>query len=47
MLDAQRDLLAVQQALVQTRRQALASQVALYAALGAGLGPDATTPPSP
>ncbi|MCL2344567.1 MAG: efflux transporter outer membrane subunit [Desulfobulbus sp.] len=36
VLDAQRDLLAAQQQLVQTRRALLASRVSLYAALGGG-----------
>lgn len=36
VLDAQRDLLGVQQQLVQTRRLLLSSQVGLYAALGGG-----------
>ncbi|APA71087.1 RND transporter [Janthinobacterium sp. 1_2014MBL_MicDiv] len=36
VLDAQRDLLTVEQQLVQTRRALLASQVSLYAALGGG-----------
>jgi multidrug efflux system outer membrane protein len=36
VLDAQRDLLAAQQLLVQERRALLASRVALYAALGGG-----------
>ncbi|WP_321867590.1 efflux transporter outer membrane subunit [Paraburkholderia tropica] len=36
VLDAQRDLLAVQQQLVQTRRAYLSSRVSLYAALGGG-----------
>jgi multidrug efflux system outer membrane protein len=36
VLDAQRDLLAAEQQLVQTRRLLLSSQVALYAALGGG-----------
>ncbi|WP_286306124.1 TolC family protein [Methylophaga marina] len=36
VLDAQRDLLGVQQQLVQARRALLSSQVALYAALGGG-----------
>ena len=34
VLDAERDLLNVQQSLVQARRALLSSQVALYAALG-------------
>ncbi|MGK5077973.1 efflux transporter outer membrane subunit [Janthinobacterium sp. HLX7-2] len=42
VLDAQRDLLTVEQQLVQTRRALLASQVSLYAALGGG-APAATT----
>ncbi|WP_338682378.1 efflux transporter outer membrane subunit [Janthinobacterium sp. TB1-E2] len=36
VLDAQRDLLTVEQQLVQTRRALLSSQVSLYAALGGG-----------
>ncbi|WP_442793475.1 efflux transporter outer membrane subunit [Paraburkholderia sp. HP33-1] len=36
VLDAQRDLLAAQQQLVQTRGELLSSRVALYAALGGG-----------
>ncbi|MET3133407.1 multidrug efflux system outer membrane protein [Oxalobacteraceae bacterium GrIS 1.11] len=36
VLDAQRDLLGVEQQLVQTRRLLLSSQVSLYAALGGG-----------
>jgi len=36
VLDAQRDLLAAQQQLVQTRRTLLSSYVSLYAALGGG-----------
>lgn len=36
VLDAQRDLLAAEQQLVQTRRALLSSQVNLYAALGGG-----------
>lgn len=36
VLDAQRDLLAAEQQLVQARRELLSSQVALYAALGGG-----------
>jgi multidrug efflux system outer membrane protein len=36
VLDAQRDLLAAEQQLVQTRRALLSSQVSLYAALGGG-----------
>ena len=42
VLDAQRDLLTVEQQLVQTRRALLSSQVSLYAALGGG-APAATT----
>lgn len=37
VLDAERDLLAVEQQLVQVRRARLASRVALWAALGGGL----------
>lgn len=36
VLDAQRDLLTVEQQLVQTRRALLSSQVSLYAAMGGG-----------
>jgi multidrug efflux system outer membrane protein len=36
VLDAQRDLLAAQQKLAQTRRALLSSRVRLYAALGGG-----------
>jgi multidrug efflux system outer membrane protein len=36
VLDAQRDLLAAEQALVQTRRALLSARVGLYAALGGG-----------
>jgi multidrug efflux system outer membrane protein len=36
VLDAQRDLLAAQQQLAQTRRALLSSRVRLYAALGGG-----------
>ena len=49
VLDAQRDLLAAEQQLVQARRALLSSQVALYAALGggsAGRVPAATDSPS-
>jgi NodT family efflux transporter outer membrane factor (OMF) lipoprotein len=42
VLDAQRDLLAAEQQLVQARRALLSSQVALYTALGGG-APAATT----
>lgn len=42
VLDAQRNQLEAQQQLVQVRRQLLASQVALYAALGGGAGFDRT-----
>lgn len=44
VLDAERDRLAAEQALVQTRRAELAAQVALYAALGGGLPPQAPDP---
>ncbi|TRM52980.1 efflux transporter outer membrane subunit [Achromobacter sp. LC458] len=56
VLDAQRDLLAAQQALAQTRRALLSARVGLYAALGGGTqagvsaaGPDgaATQAPAP
>ncbi|MDD2926001.1 efflux transporter outer membrane subunit, partial [Rhodoferax sp.] len=40
VLDAERDRLAAEQSLVQTRRAELAAQVALYAALGGGMQPD-------
>jgi multidrug efflux system outer membrane protein len=43
VLDAQRDLLAAQQKLVQTRRALLSSRVGLYAALGGGTRPPALT----
>lgn len=43
--DAQRDLFETEQALVQLRRAYLASGVALYAALGGGVGDDASFPP--
>ena len=36
VLDAQRDLLAAEQQLVQTRRALLSSRISLYAALGGG-----------
>jgi multidrug efflux system outer membrane protein len=36
VLDAQRDLLSVEQQSVQTRRALLSSRVSLYAALGGG-----------
>jgi NodT family efflux transporter outer membrane factor (OMF) lipoprotein len=39
VLDAQRDLLDVEQQVVQTRRALLASQIAMYSALGGGLDP--------
>ncbi len=42
VLDAERDLLTAQQQLVQVRRAWLSSQVALYAALGGGAGPQAS-----
>lgn len=42
VLDAQRDLLSAEQQLVQTRRLALSSRVALYAALGGGTQDAAT-----
>ena len=47
VLDAERELLAVEQQLVQTRRAWLAAQVALYTALGGGsahLAPAAGAP---
>lgn len=45
VLDAQRDLLAVQQQLVETRRALLSSRVALYSALGgSGFKSDVATP---
>jgi multidrug efflux system outer membrane protein len=37
VLDAERELFAAEQALVQTRRQRLSNAVALYVALGGGL----------
>ena len=36
VLDAERDLMTVEQQLVQTQRAQLAAQVTLYAALGGG-----------
>ncbi len=39
VLDAQRDLLDVEQQVVQTRRALVASQIAMYSALGGGLDP--------
>lgn len=52
VLDAQRDLLAARQQLVQARRALLSSQVGLYAALGGGSGAEpaalpATVPATP
>ncbi len=52
VLDAQRDLLAARQQLVQARRALLSSQVGLYAALGGGSGAEpaalpATLPATP
>ncbi|CAB3841999.1 efflux transporter outer membrane subunit [Achromobacter sp. CF-sbj1-Ac2-l] len=51
VLDAQRDLLAAQQTLVQTRRALLSARVGLYAALGGGTQARAAaqpaTPPGP
>jgi outer membrane protein, multidrug efflux system len=44
VLDAQRDLLAAEQQLVQTRRALLSSQVSLYAALGGGTADFASIP---
>lgn len=44
--DAQRDLFETEQAVVQLRLGYLASGVALYAALGGGLGDDGGFPPS-
>ena len=44
VLDAQRDLLASEQQLVQTRRALLSARVALYAALGGGAQHLAPTP---
>lgn len=44
VLDAQRDLLAAEQQLVQTRRALLSSQVSLYAALGGGAADFAALP---
>lgn len=45
VLDAQRDLLAAQQTLVQTRRALLSARVGLYAALGGGTQAPATPAP--
>ena len=45
VLDAQRDLLAAEQQLVQTRRALLSSRVSLYAALGGG-AMDFVSPPA-
>lgn len=45
VLDAQRDLLTVEQQLVQTRRALLSSQINLYAALGGGTQNFADTTP--
>lgn len=45
VLDAQRDLLAAEQQLVQTRRALLSSRVRLYAALGGGSQYFITEPP--
>jgi len=44
VLDAQRDLLAAEQQLVQTRRALLSSRVGLYAALGGGATDSIATP---
>ena len=44
VLDAQRELLAAGQQLVQARRALLSSQVALYAALGGGTATAASNP---
>jgi len=44
VLDAQRDLLAAEQQLVQTRRALLSSQVSLYAALGGGAADFSVSP---
>lgn len=44
VLDAQRDLLAAEQQVVQTRRALLSSRVALYAALGGGAQEPERTP---
>ena len=46
VLDAQRDLLTVEQQLVQTRRALLSSQVSLYAALGGGAPLPPPLPPT-
>lgn len=46
VLDAQRDLLAAEQGLVQARRALLSNQVALYAALGGGTSAAAIESPS-
>ncbi|MCD9033237.1 efflux transporter outer membrane subunit [Luteimonas sp. Y-2-2-4F] len=45
VLDAQRDLLAAEQQLVQARRALLSSQIALYAALGGGSAVADLAPP--
>jgi len=49
VLDAERDLLAIEQQAVQSRRALLASRVSLYAALGGGtaLVPSSGTPGAP
>ncbi|WP_238552138.1 efflux transporter outer membrane subunit [Herminiimonas sp. CN] len=47
VLDAQRDLLAAEQQLVQTRRALLSSHVSLYAALGGGSLEPATAEAAP
>lgn len=44
VLEAQRDLFATQQALVQLRRAYLSSGISLYSALGGGFADDAPTP---
>lgn len=47
VLDAERDLLATQQQLVQARQALLSAQLRLYAALGGGTQSTTSTPPSP
>ncbi|WP_408734477.1 efflux transporter outer membrane subunit [Paraburkholderia bannensis] len=47
VLDAQRDLLVVQQQLVETRRALLSSRVSLYAALGGGGFASSAQAPAP
>lgn len=47
VLDAERDLLAAEQQLVQTQRAAISSRISLYAALGGGSQVIKTTPQNP